>query len=44
MIFAGTVAIESMGLPAFGFGGGRVDCWEPEEDVYWSVSAQCTPN
>ncbi len=35
MIFAGTCAIDSMGLKTFGFGGGRPDIWEPEEDIYW---------
>ena len=35
MILAGNVAIESMGGPVFGFGGGREDVYEPEEDIYW---------
>ncbi len=37
MILAGNVAIESMGGPIFGFGGGRADVWEPEKDVYWGT-------
>ncbi|UVS79725.1 Catalase-peroxidase [Actinokineospora sp. UTMC 2448] len=35
MIFAGNCALESMGCRTFGFAGGRVDVWEPDEDVYW---------
>jgi len=40
MILAGNVAIESMGGPVFGFGGGRADVWEPEEDVYWGAETE----
>jgi len=35
LILTGNVALESMGFKTFGFGGGRVDIWEPEEDIYW---------
>ncbi|MFM9888296.1 MAG: peroxidase family protein, partial [Burkholderiales bacterium] len=35
MILAGTVALESMGFKTSGFAGGRVDVWEPQEDIYW---------
>ena len=40
MILAGNVAIESMGLPTFGFAGGREDIWEPEEDIYWGAETE----
>jgi catalase-peroxidase len=35
MILAGNVSLESMGFKTFGFGGGRVDAWEPSEDIFW---------
>jgi catalase-peroxidase len=35
MILAGNVALDSMGFKTFGFGGGRADTWEPEQDIYW---------
>ena len=39
MILAGNCALASMGFKTFGFGGGREDVWEPEEDVYWGAEA-----
>jgi catalase-peroxidase len=40
MILAGNVAMESMGFKTFGFGGGRADVWEPEEDIYWGPETE----
>jgi catalase-peroxidase len=40
MVLAGNVALESMGFETFGFGGGREDVWEPDEDVYWGPETE----
>jgi len=40
MILTGNVALETMGFKTFGFGGGRADVWEPEEDVYWGSETE----
>ncbi len=40
MVLAGNVALESMGLKTFGFGGGREDVWEPESDIYWGPESE----
>ena len=39
-ILAGNVAMETMGFKTFGFGGGRADIWQPEEDIYWGAEAE----
>ena len=40
IVLTGNVALESMGFKTFGFGGGRADIWEPEEDIYWGPEGQ----
>ena len=40
IIPSGTIALESMGFKTFGFGGGRTDIWEPEDDVFWGKETQ----
>ncbi|MBR7889588.1 catalase/peroxidase HPI [Marinomonas sp. A79] len=40
MILAGNCALESMGFETFGFAGGRVDVWEPEDDIYWGSEGE----
>ncbi len=40
MILTGNVALESMGFDTFGFAGGRVDAWEPDDDVYWGSESE----
>ncbi|MEL6943840.1 MAG: catalase/peroxidase HPI, partial [Bacteroidota bacterium] len=44
MILAGNCALESMGFKTFGFGGGREDVWEPEEDIYWGSETEWLGN
>ena len=40
MILAGNVAMESMGFPTYGFGGGRADVWEPDQSIYWGSESK----
>ena len=40
MVLAGNVALESMGFKTFGFAGGREDCWEPPEDIFWGAETK----
>ena len=40
MILAGNCALESMGFKTFGFGGGRADIWEPEDEIYWGSESE----
>src|SRR5690606_14614872 len=44
LILAGNMALESMGFKTFGFAGGRVDAWEPNEDVYWGAETKWLGN
>ena len=44
MILTGNVALESMGFKTFGYGGGRKDIWQPEEDIYWGSESEWLGN